>query len=206
MLPRKGHEPPAVGEEALDLPPGARSLSPWRAADHTKEGSVKRLTFAIGVMLLAGLLASCTFPGSKLKPGDTVGDMELTTEFDLNIHSLCSFDELAEGTCQIPSTITEIGISTGWFEITEDALNLTWLDSTWTMTFDGREVDLASFGTFDLDWEGQKARVWDVGITNPAPGKHTVHYEFNFKNGPERGNHFVDYIFTVIDAPPTLVP
>jgi hypothetical protein len=33
-----------------------------------------------------------------------------------------------------------------------------------------------------------------------------VHYEFNFKNGPERGNHFVDYIFTVVDPPPAIVP
>ena len=167
---------------------------------------MKKLIFSISVMLLASSLAACVLPGSKLKPGDTVGDMQLTTEFDLNIHYLCSFEELAEGTCQIPDTLSEIGISTGWSEITTDALDLTWLDSKWTMTFDGREVDLASFGTFDLDWEDQKARVWDVGITNPAPGEHTVHYEFYFKNGPERGNHYVDYIFTVVDTLPTVAP
>jgi hypothetical protein len=171
-----------------------------------KEGTVKKLACTICLVLMVGLLTSCVFPGSKLKPGDRLGKMELTTEFDLNINYLCGFDELDAGTCQVPDSVTVLGVSTGWAEDTIEQLDAAYKDSVWKMTIDGREIDLPSFGTFDLDWGEQKARVWAVGLSNLALGEHTARYEFYLENSVERGNHTMVYQFTVVPASPTQGP
>ena len=153
------------------------------------------------IALLASSVSSCYFPGYRLKPGDKIGEMELTTSFEKNIHELCDFTELSIGTCEIPSQESALGVSTGWAEDTLEALDLVWSGSSWEVTIDDHQVDLPSFGTFDLDVEGQKARVWDIGVLNPEPGKHTIQYDFHFENGERVGNHTQLYIFTVV--PPT---
>jgi len=167
---------------------------------------VKKLACTTCLVLMAGLLASCVFPGSTLKPGDRIGEMRLTTEYDMNINYLCGFDELDAGTCQIPAAVSILGVSTGWSEDTAEELDAAFKDSVWTMTVDGRKIDLPSFGTFDLDWGEQKARVWDVGLSNLTLGEHTVRYEFYLENAVERGNHTVVYQFTVVAASPTQSP
>jgi hypothetical protein len=170
---------------------------------HAQEGTVKKLACMICLVIVAGVLTACVFPGSKLKPGDRIGQMELTTEYDLNINYLCGFDELDAGTCRVPDSVSVLGVSTGWAEDTLEQLEAAWTDSVWTLTIDDREVNLPSFGTFDLDWGEQKARVWDVGLSSLALGEHTVRYEFSLENSVERGNHTVVYQFTVVAAPPT---
>ena len=62
---------------------------------------------------------------------------------------------------------------------------------------------LDAFGTFDMDWtnpEGElkRARVWDICISNPTPGRHTVVYDFFIKNSIEWGNFTNTYTFTVL--------
>ena len=143
------------------------------------------------------VLGGCVFPGSKLGPGDKVGDMELTTEFDINIHDLCSFDELGAGTCVIPVSVQVLGVSVGWSEDTQEALDAAWASSKWELAIDGRPIDLDAFGTFDLDWGEKRARVWDVGLIGITPGEHLARYEFFVDESFERGNHEQIYQFTV---------
>ncbi len=173
---------------------------------------MKKNAFIIWLILLAVLTASCQLPGAKIKPGDKIGDMEFINEWENcqapNIlHELCTEQEVVfDGTCTVPASQTQFWVSTGWMEGSQEAMELSWKDSEWSMTFDGHEVDLYAFGTFDMDWtdptgkvlDVQKARVWNVCVSNPAPGKHTVRYEFLLKNGVFRGNHELVFNFTVL--------
>ncbi len=163
---------------------------------------MKKLAYILWVVLLASSLVSCVFPGYKLKPGDKIGDMTITNEWEsgvLNFNEICSFEELTlDDTCEIPASITKFGISRAWAEDTQEALDLAWSSSKWEMTFDGHKVDLEPFGTFDMELGGQKVRAWNVYIVNPAPGKHEVRYDFNIENTMERGNHNTTFIFTVM--------
>jgi hypothetical protein len=156
------------------------------------------------VVLLAALLSSCVFPGYKIKPGDKLGDMEFINNYELcpapNFTDICGFPALEGGTCVIPASIPVFWISIGWAEDTVEELEFNWLDSKWKMTFDGHEVDLLKFGTYDMDLEGQKARAWDVCISHPASGKHTVNYEYEFVNGVHLGKRHSTLIFTVLAA------
>lgn len=165
---------------------------------------MKKFSFVSWLVLFAVLTASCQSPEAKIKPGDKIGDMEFISDFEQcpapNFSDICGFDALTAGTCEIPASMTQFWISRGWAEDTQEALDLAWKDSKWNMTFDGYKVDLYAFGTFDMDLLGQKARAWNVCISNPAPGRHTVVYEFYMENGMEWGNHANTYVFTVLPA------
>jgi hypothetical protein len=173
---------------------------------------MKKNAFIIWLILLAVLTASCQLPGAKIKPGDKIGDMEFINEWENcqapNIlHELCTEQEVVfDGTCTVPASQTKFWVSTGWMEGSQEGMELSWKDSEWSMTFDGHEVDLWAFGTFDMDWtdptgkvkDVQKARIWNVCVSNPAPGKHTVVYKFTLKNGVFRGDHELVFNFTVL--------
>jgi len=163
---------------------------------------MKKLACIILIVLITGSMVSCYFPGYKLKPGDKIGATEFSNNYELcpapNFSDICGFPALVDGSCEIPASMTQFWVSIGWAEDTMEDLELTWLDSKWNMTFDGYKVDLPAFGTFDMDLEGQKARVWNVCVSNLAPGKHTVVYEYYFENGMRRGNHTDTFIFSVI--------
>jgi len=168
------------------------------------EEKMKKLASVSWMVLLVVLMTACQFPGTKIKPGDKIGDMEFVSDYEScpapNFSDICGFDALADGTCEIPASMTQFWISIGWAEDTQEALELAWLDSEWNMTFDGYNVNLSSFGTFDMDLEGQKARTWNVCISNPPVGKHTVVYLYSFENGSRPGNHTSALTFTVLAA------
>ena len=165
---------------------------------------MKKPTCITLAVIFAGLLTSCVFPGYKLKPGDKLGDMEFINDYELcpgpNFSDICGFSALSDGTCVIPVSIPVFWISTGWAEETQEELELDWQDSVWTMTFDGHEVDLTEFGTYDWELDGQPTRSWNVCISNPAIGKHTVYYEYEFFNGVHLGKRHSDLSFTVAEA------
>ena len=174
---------------------------------------MKKFAFTTWLILFAVLTASCQFPGSKIKPGDKIGEMEFLNVWEdcqaPNIlNDLCTQIQLDEGTCEV--ALSQFWISTGWMEGSQEAMEMEWEDSEWSMTFDGREVDLWAFGTFDMQWtdpigvvkDVQYARVWNVCISNPPLGAHAVEYEFILKHGPWRGVHVVTFNFTVL-APET---
>jgi len=164
----------------------------------------------LALIVLAALTASCQFPGSKIQPGDKIGDMEFISEYEQcpapNFTEICGFPALVLGTCEIPADMTKFWVSTGWAEDTQEELELAWKDSQWSMTFDGHAVDLPAFGTFDMELDGQKARAWNVCISDPTPGKHTVAYKSHFERGSEPGNRGNTLIFTVLAADATLTP
>ena len=172
---------------------------------------MKKLAFISWLILFAALTASCQFPGTKIKPGHKIGDMEFINEYEQcqapNIlNDLCNQTQLDKGTCEV--ALSQFWISTGWMEGSQEAMELAWKDSEWSMTFDGHEVDLWAFGTFDMEWtdptgkitDVQHARIWNVCVSNPTLGKHTVRYDFLLKNGPWRGSHYVNFNFTVLAA------
>src|SRR3989304_4857790 len=133
---------------------------------------MKRLACITLFVLLAALISSCVFPGYKLKPGDKLGDMEFINNYEEcpapNFSDICGFNALADGTCEIPASISTFWISTGGVENPQEELEFNWQDFKWTMTFDGHAVDLPVFGTYDMELDGQKARTWNVCISRPA--------------------------------------
>lgn len=167
---------------------------------------MKKFTFVSCLFLLAVFTASCQFPGAKIKPGDKIGEMEFINEYENcqapNIlNDLCTEKELTAGTCKV--SLKTFWISVGWTAGSWEELDLEWKDSEWSATFNGQEIDLPAFGFYDMDWtdpdgNAWKARVWNVCIKNPAPGKYSVVYEFLFVNGVWRGNHVVPLNFTVV--------
>lgn len=151
--------------------------------------------------LLAVLFASCSLLERRLKPGDKIGEMVVSNNLnigDKNFNDICTFPQLLDGICEIPVSNTKFGVSTGWSEATLEELNQAWTDSTWEVTLDGRKVAIEEFGTFDLDLGDSQARVWNIAVTNPPLGKHTVIYKFSTFKGSEPGNHTNTYIFTVV--------
>jgi hypothetical protein len=162
---------------------------------------MKSLPIVVAAVVLTPLLASCSLPWSPIEPGTRIGKMEVLDFCDgPNISKLCSWDELDAGDCIVPAGMDQFWISTGWEEETTEALETSWLDSEWSMTLDGRKVDLAAFGTFDMNEDGLRQRVWDICLRNPSPGEHVVMYDFYMPNGVERGNHQARMIFTVMPA------
>lgn len=163
---------------------------------------MKKFARWVFVGLIVVSLNSCIFPGYKLKPGDKIGEMEFINEYSScvapNFNEICSWDALRKGTCKIPASQTKFWISTGMTWETQEELEQNWLGSEWKMTFDGQPVDLYVFGTFDFDLAGKKARGWNVCISNPVPGTHTVRYDFYKPNGVERGNFQDEFVFTVL--------
>ena len=165
---------------------------------------MKRLTLLAWIVLIAFSIAACS--GKMLVPEDKIDDMQLLSSCDgVNILDLCSFEELNEGTCKVPASITNLWVSSGWGEETSEELELSWKDSTWKMTFDDHKVDLAAFGTYDLDIIDPvlgplKARVWNFCISNPTPGVHNARYDYQFVNGSRPGNNAQDWTFTVLEV------
>ena len=170
---------------------------------------MKKLAYLM-LIVIAAFTASCQFPGTKIQPGDKIGNMEFISDYEQcpapNFSDICGFPTLAYGTCEIPADLTKFWISTGWAEDTQDALELAWKDSEWSMTFDGYAVDLPAFGTFDMELDGQMARTWNVCISNPTPGIHTVIYKRHLENGSEPGNRADTLTFTVLSADATQTP
>ena len=173
---------------------------------------MKKMTSISLFILFAVLMASCQFPGTKIQPGDKIGDMEFTNDYEQcqapNIHEICEggWDALNEGTCEIPADMTKFWIGWGWQEDTQELLEASWKDSTWNLTVDNYKVDLSAFGTFDVPApNGQPARVWNVCIINPKPGPHTAVYKYTMVNSIEHGNFYRWIKFTVLpgDATPT---
>jgi len=165
---------------------------------------MKRFIQLALIQLLIISMVSCS--EKALVPGDKIRDMEVSNDCDgVNILELCSFDELQGGSCQVPASTGNIWVSAGWGEPTSQELETAWKDSTWSLTFDNHKVDLAAFGTYDLDIPDPvlgllKGRVWSFCVSNPTLGVHNARYDYQFVNGSRPGKNAQDWTFTIVEA------
>ena len=169
-----------------------------------------RLNISIRFCKLLGsfvlfLLAACQSNAqasslSRLKPGDHVAGMTLTTGAveAPPIWAFCSpQDNNHEMTsnCRIPATLSKVAIGHVFILADEIPANLDWAEGTWNLSIDEQPVDLDLFGTYDFVLPSmasnpgpvrevfRKFNDWDVVLTDLKPGRHTlrgtVQFEFD---------------------------
>jgi len=162
---------------------------------------MKKITLNSLYLILVLSCAACSLLEGSLEPGDKIGEMVVSNNLDIgdkNFNDICSFEQLLEADCEIPASNTKFGVSVAISEETSDMLEQAWKDSTWEVTLDGRKVAIEEFGTFDMDLGDMQARAWNIAITNPPLGKHSIEYKIRLFGGSRPGNHTQTYTFTVI--------
>ncbi len=123
-----------------------------------------------------------------IEPGERIGDMVLTTAQDEGgaepqLFDFCdpyiteSDPAVITRECEVP-VMPYYFIGYGIFADTTSELDTLWSTIAWELIVDGHPVDLAAFGTIDLDW-GKQYRVLNVVLANPTPGEHTIRYIYN---------------------------
>jgi hypothetical protein len=147
-------------------------------------------------------------PVDWIKPGAWVGDMVLTTarpeDFAASrrrpdLFDACDPTAPAPGShtrrCEVPAAI-ELFIGYGASAATAAALDAQWAKTSWEMILDDHVVDLAAFGTIDLQADGSAPvrRLWNVVATHPPPGSHALRY-VSTTDGESTA---VTWIFTVV--------
>jgi hypothetical protein len=149
-----------------------------------------RLLPALAVVLLvpAGAVAALS---TALRPSERIGAVTLVSvpeaSADSGIFTFCRPEILDTGryrrTCTVPRTKL-LFLGYGAFETSRAKLDDIWRQLRWTMTFDGRAVDLRAFGTEDRVLRRYAAaggrtaylRAWKVAAENLPPGRHTLRY------------------------------
>jgi enterochelin esterase family protein len=137
-----------------------------------------------------------------IEPGERVGDMALTTAqneggtepqlFDFCDPYITESDPATiTRECEVPA-MPYYFIGYGIFADTTSELDAQWPTMAWELILDGHPVNLAAFGTMDLDW-GQQFRFWNVVLENPTPGEHTIRYTFSEFGDPTDAT----WVFTV---------
>jgi hypothetical protein len=143
----------------------------------------------VGMLVLPSALAA---QGAGLQPGDSIGEMSLKAGGSDGppLWAFCSPAFLNPGVttteCAVPP-LPEVAIGHGWFSADEALRDSNWEAMTWELYFDGQQVDLDAFGTFDADLPQTglpgydadeevitKLRSWDVVLVNPTIGTHNL--------------------------------
>ena len=147
--------------------------------------------------LLIAVVIACQPVGqstdnSMLKPGDEIDGMVITTGISESppLLAFCSpaleNDGATTVDCQVPpSPKLAIGHS---FGVADQALQaMDWSALTWELSLDGHSIDLQAFGIHDFVIPDlaprpspireifRQMKAWDVVLTNPTPGVHTLH-------------------------------
>ena len=119
------------------------------------------------------------------RDGDVVGGMQLTTGTlaDTQIFYHCdpvaSVPGVYERTCTVPP-VHRLRIGGGWLARSALPINFEWGALSWTLSLDGHQIDLQSFGTMPdrtivVDGVEMTLREWNVVLVEPTPGTHTLH-------------------------------
>jgi hypothetical protein len=142
------------------------------------------------------LLASATVVGGvaaagPVGPGGKIGTMTLTRgvlfDADISLWNVCNGEISKFGryhrSCAIPR-LRRTYIGRGARAPTEKALAEEWKRQRWSLSVDGRAVNLAAFGTNDSSppSRGKPAvgRFWKVILVGATAGKHTVRYRTRY--------------------------
>ncbi len=138
------------------------------------------------------LAATATAPTSwgssmgLLKPGDKLGDMLFTNSEQVGETVLWLFCENNGASLDDPCKLNSgkrVVVGTGWPASDQPHVEQNWPALQQQLFVDGREIDLAAFGTFDEAFTGSdsagnkrigKVRRWNVVLENVAPGLHVA--------------------------------
>jgi hypothetical protein len=160
----------------------------------------QNLAKALAGVIVASSLVACSVPArpaalpaaksavaQPLGPGDTLGQMTLTTGSDraVSIWTIChpatSLYGVSQTECQVPSGALAIGPTAA--SLAEAANGTPWEQLQWTLLLDDQPVDLDAFGTFTFrqSQKGPAGRdayylypAWDVVVAQPTVGRHTL--------------------------------
>lgn len=175
------------------------------------------------MLLLVPMMISCQSvsqtPESQLqpapvmlKPGDQIGAIKLVKGEQANLEdSIFNFCDPQLGsqfvTLTIECQVTRSDyLFVGYGEVANsiEDLNEQWLKKRWELSIDGMPVDLAAFGTLDVDL-GRNIRVWNIALENIPPGLHVLRYKASEIENPQ---HVTDltWSFTVADQTVSTTP
>lgn len=129
---------------------------------------------------------------AMLKPGDEIEGMIITTGAAKTppLWAFCppalENDGIVSVDCQVPQ-LPRLAIG-HTFGVADQALQtLDWSALTWELDLDGHLLDLEAFGIYDYLMPDlaphpspireffRQMKGWDVVLTNPTPGAHTLH-------------------------------
>lgn len=148
------------------------------------------------ILIIATVLSACAVPTatptlappiskSSLRPGTTFQEMTVDTAQDQagepSIFDTCSpiitetDASVIVRECSVPQ-MPVIFVGYGDFASSQEELDALWESETWAMYIDGHPVALDEFGVFDIDWEGNRLRQWNVTVHNLTPGQHAFRY------------------------------
>ncbi|HMQ29988.1 MAG TPA: hypothetical protein PKD53_04635 [Chloroflexaceae bacterium] len=144
-----------------------------------------------------------------IAPGDTVGDVVLTTIANPNpampaMTDPCNAQNTGEPgvytfTCSI-LTSRNLWLGLGWSN-PPDQLDADWERLSWRAYLDGQEIDLPAFGTFDINITGSDHRLrgWNVAIAQPVPRLYTLRMVAEVAEGGQQkaGVYDLTYKITV---------
>jgi hypothetical protein len=147
-------------------------------------------------------------PDSRIRPGDWLGEMVLTTAPPGDFAAFRQRYDLFNGCdpavtrpgiyrreCEVLATLN-LFIGYGIAAASTEELDDRWDKTTWELIFDDRPVNLARFGVIDLDSDADGApeqRLWNVVATHPPPGRHALRYVWT----ADGATTAVTWIFTV---------
>ena len=124
------------------------------------------------------LLAACG--GGGLEPGDRLGYLRVVrgAAEDVTLWEFCD-PELPPGRvereCPVPP-VDRLRVGPGWRAGSSSALEDEWEDLDWSVSLDGRPLELAEFGTLPDTTlaDGQVVREWNVTVEGLAAGTHRL--------------------------------
>lgn len=125
-----------------------------------------------------------TQPTTRAKPGDTLGDVTLVTivaaptQYIDGMTDTCPANQISKPgvytfTCStFAAPLRLLGI--GWSNTTAKLVESDWSRMRWSAYLDGHEIDLKSFGTFDLALSDLYVRGWNVALKDPPLRDYTI--------------------------------
>jgi hypothetical protein len=141
--------------------------------------------------------------------------MRLTTATEADTEIFGTFCEpiiLTPGTvsreCEVPQ-LQRLMIGHGNIAASPELLEQEWQAGRWELHLDGRQVDLAAFGTLPDEHFYEPAvgaevwlRQWSITIVNPTPGQHTLRYVQDQMPAADAHVGTIDatWTFTVVQA------
>jgi hypothetical protein len=132
----------------------------------------------LGAAVAVVLLTACG--GGGLEPGDRVGDLRVVrgAAEDVTLWEFCDPElspERFERACSVP-LVDRLRVGPGWRVDSPSALEDQWEELQWSVSLDGRPLELAEFGTLPDTTlaDGRVVREWNVTVEGLDAGTHRL--------------------------------